>query len=94
MKLWLLTQKVCRGYDTYDSCVVAAEDKQSAKRIHPAEYLYEVGDVWWDKKDYTPYLARISSSWPPRLEDVSAEYLGEARDGMPCGLVCSSFNAG
>ena len=33
--LWWLTQNVHSGYDTYDSCVVAAIDEESAKRVRP-----------------------------------------------------------
>jgi hypothetical protein len=87
MKLWLLHQKVCRGYDTYDTCVVAAEDAASAKRIHPAS-MYRVLENWW--KDY----GSSGGSWPKQLKDISAEYIGEAREGHPVGVVCSSFNAG
>ena len=37
MKLYLLEQKRRRGYDTYDSCVVCAENAQDAITIHPDE---------------------------------------------------------
>jgi hypothetical protein len=33
--LWRLSQDVYGGYDTYDSCVVAAVDEAAAKRVHP-----------------------------------------------------------
>ena len=35
LKLYLLTQDVNTGYDTYDSCVVAAFSKEDAKTITP-----------------------------------------------------------
>ena len=35
MNLYLLTQNVCNGYDTYDSCVVAAETPEDAALIRP-----------------------------------------------------------
>jgi hypothetical protein len=36
--LWLLTQSENRGYDTYDSCLVAADTEEEAKLIMPGEY--------------------------------------------------------
>ena len=74
MKLWLLTQTVNIGYDTYDSAVVAAESEEEARNI-------EVGDTG-------PY-----GTWA-KPEHVRVEYLGEARDKHPFGVVCASFNAG
>lgn len=35
MKLYLLTQDENRGYDTYDSMLVAAESTEEARNIHP-----------------------------------------------------------
>jgi hypothetical protein len=35
MKLFLLTQDICRGYDTYDSCIVCAESEEEAAKISP-----------------------------------------------------------
>lgn len=35
MKLYLLTQSVNNGYDTYDSCVVAAKSSKHAKTLGP-----------------------------------------------------------
>jgi len=31
MKLWIISQSVNRGYDTYDSAVVAAETEEEAR---------------------------------------------------------------
>ena len=35
MNLYLLTQYTNDNYDTYDSCVVCAENPKEAKKIHP-----------------------------------------------------------
>lgn len=80
MKLWKLTQTKRRGYDTYDSCVVAAETTEEAEKINPS------GKGWQEDNSY--------GSWADKPEQVSAEYLGEAREGMPPGVICTSFNAG
>jgi hypothetical protein len=37
-KLYLLTQTHVRGYDTFDSCVVCAPDREAARNITPARY--------------------------------------------------------
>ncbi len=36
MNLYLLSQNVNDGYDTYDSCVVAAESSDEARTITPS----------------------------------------------------------
>lgn len=35
MKLYLVTQNVMNGYDTYDAAVVAAHTPAAAKAMHP-----------------------------------------------------------
>ncbi len=35
MKLWKLSQDWSGNYDTYDSCVVAAETEEEARAMHP-----------------------------------------------------------
>lgn len=80
MKLFLISQKVNNDYGTYDSAVVCAPDEETARRMDPGGGTPKEGD--WDHYCWAPY------------EAVSAEYLGEARDGMPVGLVVASFNAG
>ena len=80
MKLWLLTQIAVRGYDTYDSCVVAAETEEAAKQIHPTGNPIGPEAGFFD--------------WPTTSEQVSAVYLGEGDNGMPAGAICASFNAG
>lgn len=37
-KLYLLTQTHVRGYDTFDSCVVCAPDREAARNTTPARY--------------------------------------------------------
>lgn len=80
MKLWLLTQNENRGYDTYDSAVVAAETEEDAVRIRPDHPRSE-----WDG----PY-----GTWARSPDQVKAELLGEAIFGTNTGVVLASFNAG
>jgi hypothetical protein len=35
MFLYLMSQEKVRGYDTFDSCVVAAKSVKDARRMHP-----------------------------------------------------------
>ena len=83
MKLWLISQTVNRGYDKYDSAVVAAETESAARKTHPDDGPHSFGD--------DPDLCGID--WAD-AKDVRVEYLGEAREGYPAGVVCASFNAG
>ena len=80
MNLYLLTQDVNNGYDTYDSCVVAAPDEESARRIHPGR------DDWNDD-----YYAR--KTWA-RIHEVAVSLIGTAKEGTSAGVVLASFNAG
>ena len=80
MKLFLISQNQNRGYDTYDSAVVAAPDEETARNMNP-----ENGKPMekWDK-DY--------STWCSGPEHVKVIYLGEAVDSEQ-GVECASFNA-
>jgi len=78
MKLYLLTQTAVCGYDTFDSCVVAAEGEGEAKNTAP---------------DGRP-LGDQDDTWPYQTACVTAEYLGEAAEGVLAGVICASFNAG
>ena len=66
MKLWLLTQCDNTGYDTYDSCVVAAITEQEAKKIHP------MGQDGWEQND-------IYQHWATSIESVIATCIGTAK---------------
>lgn len=81
MRLYLLTQDVARGYDTYDSCVVAAESPEDAATIHPRGY--ELPLPW-----------EYGGSWASNPSDVKVEFLGLALDHIKRGVICASFNAG
>ena len=78
MKLWLISQTINCGCDTYDSAVVAAETEEAARRMSPDGVIDpDIVTVRWAS-----------------LMDIHVEYLGEAREGHPAGVVCASFNAG
>ena len=83
MNLYLISQNVHNGWDTYDSAVVAAESEEAARSINPS------GKKNWDGK---------ADSWGTdgwcAKEDVNARLIGKAARGIQPGVVCASFNAG
>ena len=51
MKLYLLTQDQNQSDDSFDSCVVVAENKEAARNVHPMNDWDRV-DVWtYDPED-------------------------------------------
>lgn len=102
MKLWLISQDSNYDYDTYDSAVVAAETEEEARKTLPWDHDYAYS---WDEQGRLltinvehrakeKWKLADSDSWVNRLSQVRVEYLGEARDGHPAGVVLASFNAG
>jgi hypothetical protein len=83
LRLYLLTQSECSGYDTYDSCVVAAKSAEAAVMMHP----YGTGPLG---------SARCGGSgeWPTDPKKVTAELIGVAEATQTPGVICASFNAG
>lgn len=77
--LWLITQDVWRGYDTYDSAVVAACTEEEARATHPSGDNRQFGQHFptWARPDFVQ-VARI----------------GRADSTLSPGVVCASFNAG
>jgi len=80
MNLYLLSQDDRRGYDTYDSVVVAAESEAEARLITPGFRGFD--DSW------------RSSDWARAPELVAVELIGVAVPGTEAGVILSSFNAG
>jgi hypothetical protein len=82
MKLWLLEQSECRGYDTYSDCVVVADTEELAKDMHPCQ-------------SYPKFLSEKNfyCDWALEASDITATLLGDAIDPTR-RVVCSSFHAG
>ena len=79
MKLWKLTQTEKRGRDTFESIVVSAETEEDAKSMHPYHnWPLNSWQLGW-------------RTWASSPANVTAEYLGEAREGMPVTWICESF---
>ena len=81
MKLYRISQKKNRGYDTYGSAVVCAESKTDAASIHPNGRTCHTTDD------------EDCGEWA-KQSDVIATYIGEAADGLLRGVIVASFNAG
>lgn len=78
MKLWLISQSVQRGYDTYDSAVVTAETAEQAQATLPSEYATWDGGEWARKPEQV-------------MAEELGEAKSGTRPGK---VICASFNAG
>jgi hypothetical protein len=86
-KLFLLEQSEYNGWDTYDSCVICAENEEEAKKIHPASEHYEVGD-WLNTRN-------LRHDWAINTNQIKATFLGNADESIELNsVICASFNAG
>lgn len=81
MKLFLLSQNSNNEYDTYDSCVVCAENEKDARTISPDPY-HPIDENY----EYT--------SWAKTHESISCVEIGEANASEKRGIILASFNAG
>jgi hypothetical protein len=82
MNLYLLSQYEERGYDTFDSCIVAALNEDNARMTHPDGI-----DNWGGT-----YCSR---SWCRSPDDVVVELIGIADPSIDTPrIILSSFNAG
>ena len=81
MNLYLISQDYNNDYDTYDSAVVAANDEEEARMMHPG------GHENWDG------IERKYGSWV-NSDKVSVRFIGDAISGTAKGVICASFNAG
>ena len=86
MKLYLLTQKVNNDYDTFDSCIVAAETEQDAKTIYPDGDEMNTPNNWQQELFY--------SNWVTDVKDIQVKEIGTATADTKRGLILASFNAG
>jgi len=78
--IYLITQDVVCGYDTYDSAVVVAESEEDARTIHP-------------EGGHTASEGSGGHTWCLQ-KDVEVQRIGVACEGEGRGVICASFNAG
>jgi hypothetical protein len=80
MKLYLLEQHDNLDYDTYDSCLVCAENEADARTIDPYGKEFKENVQW--------------SSWAISKDSITCEEIGEANDKQKRGVIIASKNNG
>lgn len=92
MKLYLVTQDFCTGYDTYSGMIVCAENEEDAKQMSPS-YHDEDGTA---RLELIDEKTESYASWPGKdqISHIQAIYIGEARKDMTRGCIIASFHAG
>ena len=82
MKLYLLTQDANQSDETFDACVVVAEDEEAARNVHP------FGD--WDRVDvwtYTPEEVDVTYLGEAREDLEKAGFALKVNN-----VICGSFS--
>ena len=87
MNIYLISQEVNNGYDTYDSAVVCAKDESDARTIHPSSET-----VSYQSFRELPN-EKYFDTWAG-ISDIKVELIGKAVKGIERGVICASFNAG
>ena len=94
MNIYKLSQTINNDYNTYDSCVVIAENKKEAVKVHPNGYQN------WDTRgqkseDNCVYENFDVDDWA-EIKDIKVEFIGIADKSLDTEIkvVCASFNAG
>lgn len=97
MNIYLLEQDLKTGYDTFDSCVVAAINETAARNTHPSSYVTHVKNGKWmgtytkggeyevDSYDWVKYS---------QIDQIKVTLIGVANEDVSAGVICASFNAG
>jgi len=80
-------------YETYDECVVAAENEGSARQIHPHEDVFHSDGSWWSSGNNGNVYREGCDVWPYPAE-VKVKLIGTS-SAEPAGtVICASYNAG
>ena len=82
LKIYKLDQDLNDGYDTYDSCIVVAENEAEARRMHPDGLNTFVKDGKWfyknNRNGSTQELESFYSSWIQADEIDKIKEIGRA----------------
>lgn len=79
MNLYLLTNNTVPGEDTWNAIVVAAENDDAARKIHPLDAVIPNPNHWNGK------------SWPKDPKDVEVKLLGTAGVDIEAGVILSDY---
>ena len=95
MNIYKLSQTINDNYNTYDSCVVIAENKKEAVKVHPNGY--QNWDTRGQKSEsrYFRYENFNIDDWS-EIQHIKVELIGVADESLDAEnkVVCASFNAG
>ena len=94
MKLFLLTLKEDNDYESYESCVICAENEEDAKSISPEQEWDDENKEWTRGTKFIPTEEGFHNTWASSVEAINCQELGIASDNMKRGVVVSSYNAG
>lgn len=94
MNLYLLTQDENDGYDTYDSCIVAADTPEDAVLINPRNEVFGSAKGNPRANDWAQGCGVGNYYWARTPAEVTVRLIGEAAPDVKGGVVLSSFNAG
>jgi hypothetical protein len=83
MRIYLLEQNDNNGYDTYDSCIVCAENEEEAKNICPD------GKPFKETKN-----GNYFNTWAKTKSSITCTEIGKANVKQRYGIILASFNAG
>jgi len=100
MNIYKLSQNINDDYNTYDSCVVCAENEEEARLIHPSWVVTHCDNENWYGTDSTGKEYKTEDDYPIEwvkrkdVDKIEVEYIGKAKKGMKKGVILASFNAG
>lgn len=95
MNIYLVSQDVEYGYDTYDSFICYAESEEEARTMCPSGHHAWINNQW--------HICYADGTTAPRLykrgdwslpSEVEVELIGKATDDVESGVILASFNAG
>lgn len=97
MNIYMISQTVNNGYDTYDSAIVCASSTKKAMNIHPNGRAICRDGIWYKipRSTYEPnnLQAYNDDTWC-ELYNVQVKFIGKAAKNLKEGVILSSFNAG
>ena len=92
MNIYKLSQTTNYGYNTFESCVVIAENKKEAVKVHPNGYQN------WDTRgqkseDNCVYEKFDIDDWA-EIQHIKVELIGIADESLDpeIKVVCTSYN--
>ena len=92
MNIYKLSQTTNYGYNTFESCVVIAENKKEAVKVHPNGYQN------WDTRgqkseDNCVYENFDIDDWA-EIQHIKVELIGIADESLDTEIkvVCTSYN--